>query len=116
MYQMCVKCEGRRVEPSFFLLYLASFECCSDKDSAWQDNAGQLREQVTRLKDASAASINEAAAAGNAAFASALAQLHAFNESAQQVYCPCLCAFPTARSPVLRAINLQQLMHSAAVH
>lgn len=46
---------------------------------------GELREQLARLTAASAASIDEAAAAGNAALSTALAQSAAFNDGAQQV-------------------------------
>ncbi len=46
---------------------------------------GELREQLARLNSSSAASIDEAAAAGNAAFSLALTQSEAFNGHAQLV-------------------------------
>jgi hypothetical protein len=46
---------------------------------------GELREELARLDASATASIDEAAAAGNAAFSSALARSASFNEGAQQV-------------------------------
>ena len=71
-----------------------SLKSTSDTFYNLQDHAGELREQVIRLKGASSASIDKAASAGTADFASALAQSRAFGESAEQVHC-------TSQKPIL---------------